>query len=355
MYDRRIEKPILYSFLIFLLLNTNVFGFLIGVALSILYTYETFENTNRKKTSYFSLLILLLGFVIVFIQLYNPTETISSIIGYRNLYAVLKIFTDAFIPLRFENHNILTVLFFSFLALFFFYSFIKKPKLVFLILFVVLGFIYVFVFKHGGYHRHHALLFVFIVFLEWIGKYHKENNWILKFMRLKNSFIRKTDVLKKIVMRIISFCLLFSVIYNLNTYYNEYKYNFSGAKDMGDFIKNNNLDDYEIVTSSIYRAIAVIPHINQKSVFYLQTNRYGSFGVWDKHTFNRVLLPKDTILELIESRRLLLNTKILFLTSDSIEIEKLPDFEIIHKATNKDFWVDGEFTNENYWLYKHKD
>lgn len=351
MYAKRFEKPILFSFLILFLLNTNVFGSVIATAITLLFCYEAFNSIN-KKVYFVSVIILLMGYVFLLIQLYPPDENPMSVVfTFRDFYSLTNIFTNAFIPLRFEHKNIYTVLFFSLLALVLFLTFIKKPKLFFLITITISGFIYVFVFKHGGYHRHHALIFVFITFILWIEKNYKENYMILKFLHIRDSIISKMDFLRKIVLGIFMFCLLYSVIYNIKTYYNEYKYNFSGAKDMGEFIRNNNFDNYEILTSSVYRGIAVLPYINQESIYYFQTKKYSSFGNWIELPPNIIYISNDSLLKQIE-RKLLINKNILVLVSDSLNPDLLVDFEIIHKTTNKDFWIDGESVRENYWLYK---
>lgn len=351
MYKRRFEKPILFSFLIFFLLNTNVFGAIMGFALSLLFIFEILKQFN-KKVQLLSIGVLLLGIIAVAYQLYSPNHILNNnFFSSFNYYASLYIFTNTFIPLRFEYHHLYTFIFFTFFAFIVFVTFLKKPKLVFLIVLSISGFLYIFLFRYACSHRHHALILVFIIFLLWIEKNYKENNMILKFLNIRDSIISKIGFLRKIVLGFLMFCLLYSVIYNIKTYYNEYKYNFSGAKDMGEFINKNNYDNYEILTSSIHRGVAILPYINQKSIYYFQTKIYSSYGKWIELTPDIISISNDSIVNQIESI-FFENKNILVLVSDSIGSNDLPGFECIHKTTSTDFWVNGKFIYENYWLYK---
>ncbi len=352
MYEKRFEKPIVFSVLIFFLFNTNVFGAIIAFAISSLFVFESLNIFKSKKIYFISWLIILLSFIFLVFQLIPPdANIISSVFTYCNYIAPAKMFTNAFIPLRFYHHSIYTFLFFTLLVLVFCISLIKKPKLIFLISITFSGFIYVFVFKHGGYHRHHAMILVFMIYILWIQKYYKNNYSIIKFIPFNEVLNKNISVLRNIFYGILMLCLSYSVVYSFNTYYKELKYNFSGAKDMGDFIKNDDFDDYEIAAFSVFRAIAVIPYINQKSIWYVQTNRMGSFGTWDKHTLNKTNASIESLIKRTENK-LLINKKVLVLVSDTTELEQLVNFELIYETSHKDFWIDGETVSENYWLYK---
>jgi hypothetical protein len=81
----------------------------------------------------------------------------------------------------------------------------------------------------------------------------------------------------------INICLALSLPYCLKIQYAEYKYLFSGAKEMADFIKRNNLDNYNIVAHPPPQAAALLPYLPRKQFWYAAIEDYGTFVPYNKN------------------------------------------------------------------------
>src|SRR4030042_4305413 len=69
LYGKRFKNPLLYSSLIFLLFNTNAHSFFIASSLTVLFTWELFQNKVQGQRVKISLLVMCIGGLLSFSQL----------------------------------------------------------------------------------------------------------------------------------------------------------------------------------------------------------------------------------------------------------------------------------------------
>ena len=98
-YKERFEHPIRHSFLIFLLFNTNIYGFFMASSLSLIYVWELVKEKKQLKLYCSAILIMCLGGILSFIQMLPHKDAIGyhSIKGLNYLGPGAGI-TNAFFP-----------------------------------------------------------------------------------------------------------------------------------------------------------------------------------------------------------------------------------------------------------------
>lgn len=83
-------------------------------------------------------------------------------------------------------------------------------------------------------------------------------------------------------MVLINISLALSLLYAVKIQYLEYKNAFSGAKEMADIIKRNNLIHYTIVAHKPPKAASLLPYLPKKRFWYATFEDYGTFVKYDK-------------------------------------------------------------------------
>src|SRR4030042_4178497 len=99
LYNKRFEHPLWYSFLIFLLFNTNAHSFFIASSLTILFAWELYREKASGAFAKLSVFIMFMGGVLSFLQLLPRSDSIdyNRIIG--SLYLAPFVATaNAFFP-----------------------------------------------------------------------------------------------------------------------------------------------------------------------------------------------------------------------------------------------------------------
>jgi hypothetical protein len=219
-------------------------------------------------------------------------------------------------------------------------SIVKKPAVLFIILLSLSGLFYIFTFTYPGALRHHGLVLIVLLFALWIGRHYPDSqNKLFSGISIDKNLVR-------ISMAVLNVCLALALIYSLRVQSQEYEYIFSGAKEMAEFIKRNNLDTNVIIAHPSPQASALLPYLPGKKFWYAGMEDYGTFVA-----YNKKLLDSKAIsnLEVISRMRKTFphESKKLLLLGRPLNLSESNGFELLYKVDN----VFG-YNGERYYLYK---
>jgi hypothetical protein len=153
----------------------------------------------------------------------------------------------------------------------------RKPAVLFILAVSFLGLFYIFAFKRPGAINHSGFVLIMLLFGLWIGNYYTDSNKI--YLKIISTY---NINLLKISMVLINISLALSLVYAVKVQYLEYRHAFSGAKEMADIIKRNNLIHYTIVAHKSPPAASLLPYLPNKKFWYATFEDYGTFIKYNK-------------------------------------------------------------------------
>src|SRR4030042_3738839 len=276
LYENRFEYSIWYAFLVFLLFNTNAHSISIAFSLTLLFTWEFYRDKVKAKRLKIAVFIMCMGGLLSFFQVLPRPDTIDyrAFIGHAYAAPFVAI-ANAFSPwhgsffIQVEQRLMIMGIAFS---IFFtiILSLYKNPAVLFILLSSFSGLFYIFTFVHTGALRHHGFVLILLLFALWISRSYPDS-------QMKHHGLISNTNLRKFSIAMINVCLSLSLLYALKIQHREYKYIFSGAKEMAYFIKRNNLDDYTIVAHPSSYASALLPYLPGRQFWYADIEGYGTF------------------------------------------------------------------------------
>ncbi|MDY7020366.1 MAG: hypothetical protein SWJ54_03260 [Cyanobacteriota bacterium] len=311
-YSKSKFKPIILATLLALMANTNVFAFILSIALSFtlidgFYTQIKANQLHKHKT-FVSLLILFSGWGISLLQIITPTVREGNVIrplappgqveSGLNLIKEIQLFCAAFVniwrsyvPLpahlnhQFWNTNILThtpnfpsvagVSFNLILAmlgslglLLIVSKLLSRKRLILTIFLLGTGSIITFnalVFQ--GVMRHRGHLFILLIACFWM--------LIKEFIKPKD-FIYFQKPEEKLSQKFLTIILSLQLLGGFHAYCVDLFYPFSVGKETAQYIQSQNLDRLTIVGHRYYQTTVLSGYLN-KQIYYPEMNQFGSF------------------------------------------------------------------------------
>ncbi len=270
LYKQRHQHPLLYAFLIGLLLNTNVHSIPIGLGLAMVFGYEaigkraqTFHHSLHK----WGLGLIIIGLGVAIWQLWPAADNLNQ--GLFHIFSWKRPFialSNAMLP-QVPGPSVLMIAVASLLfASLFWMVFKRDKKVAFVLLMGCLGLTYIFVFKHLGSFRHHGLFLIFALFAMWLAGVGQSDD---------QSLVEKTG------LRVLNVCLAISVLVACHMHYQELRLPFSGAKEAGTFLKNSVSPDVIIIAHPSIKVSAILPYLDRSTVWYADIEQMGSYVTWD--------------------------------------------------------------------------
>ena len=329
-FPHRNQSYILLSIILSLLANTNVYGWIIAICLAVTLLFEKIIDRSinrlfftRRWDLIISIIIFIVSIAIALFQIIPPsdrgykgdseevfTQSSLPLINVGRLALTLTTIWTSYIPIpnlfeyKFWGTNILTegpailkicALLVSLRLLYFSIAiFIQKPVALFLYLsgtFSILLFSYA---KYFGSLRHHGHLFILFVACIWISNYYTTDNFSRRFKALTKLFRYQKHYLT-IILLIHVFVGFFAFSMDLSK-------PFSASKEVASFIESHSLNDTLIVSRDF--AGAPVAALLDKKIYYLDSDNFGSFIVWNKirdnvnfqeiqDKINNLITPKD--------------------------------------------------------------
>ncbi len=271
LYPNRNKHPFIYIVTIILLSQTHLYMLGLCVILSGLFIFESIKNkigTNVKP-----LVIISVYFLFMFLIFINtPSENYALIQGVNNimpfndliiLISTVFVFPimNILVPLQKYSDFISLVLLIPFLLIIT-YCFFKSDKKIFFIFSFSVGFmLFVFtkVYFNGILYQKSFLIFLVIMFCCWL--YKQENKQSSKLLAF-------------------SFNLLFiiSMVVSPIVITQEIKYNFSGGKEIAQYLKNNfNEENIFIAIGNPYLYSPISAYLPDKKLYNTLSSNYISY------------------------------------------------------------------------------
>lgn len=260
-YNQRKDKPYVFALLLILLSQTHIlmFGFC-----AILFFLFAVEQIKSKKAIP-ALFLLLVNFLFLIISFHNADNVNMAVQNYRQLDDKIAILLDCFCctffnPVFKYSNYINYILFYGFIV-FTFYSLFKSDKKIFLICFASFSYVcYIFVrvWFAGVVYQKVFVLTLILIFCIWVME-----NKPKQFKIALNCFLG------------------LSVIIAVSYLYLDVKYQFSCAKQVAEYIKEN-VQDETIVFKGYASTISPISaYLPQRKFYSLDKHKYVSYFVFE--------------------------------------------------------------------------
>jgi len=376
MHEKRFTKPVLYSFLIFLLANTNVHTLVIALVLSTVYVFELINKNILNTTLHdkLAISIVILGISLAVFQLWphqdqNPDTVVWNFELTATHFSVLpRSILGAFLPIprlrltfwapKLVSYSLSELLILA-VPLFFLSSvfLIKKTKPLLIYLFSCFGLFSLFFLKYPQYPgglRHHGLIFIVFIFSLWIATDYKDELQV-KF-RLINRLFRKR-VLTVLFTGLLSIHAAVSPV----VFYYDLNYDFSAGKKTAYFlIKNGYINEHTFIATywSPFKT-SILPYIRKpySKFYFVGYQDFRSFIIGNTDYTKSKNLTIDEVVDRIDraTRGKHYTTTLLILGKRMVE--KGVD---INKKFNEKYQLIAYFDKtivdeESLYIYKLKD
>lgn len=267
LYEKRDEKPYLYSSLIILLSHTHLYMLGFCVALFLMFFVEQVKKRNLKLLK--PIIMLVLNFIVIFL-LFNNTQNENYALE-ENVKTALSFTVTLSLIAKILFYNLakltdFTTKYFDYLSLICFYpllitifcSLFKNDKrIAFISLFSICFILFVFtqIYFNGILYQKIFLIFLILVFCVWISK-------------------NKTKVL------MFSFNTLFIISMLISPFVitEEIKHNFSGGKQVAVYIKENYKEEKTFITvGNPFLFSTISAYLPDKKFYNVIVEDYTSF------------------------------------------------------------------------------
>lgn len=364
LYKNKHKNILPISITLFFMGACNMYSFFISVFFILLLLIDfinerknIFQKINKVSLS-FSAIIVIAEMIMIYWQIggqftsnfaTNPNFKVLLQSKLVNIKSLPSIIVNAFLPIPNNNINFwnsnfivnslsglslsLLILLSVILIIISVYLLNKKLRIIFIFCFIVI--ISFMLFFYFGSIRHWGHVFVLFIACLWLSK---------EGEKMTNFYMYKP---RKIIFNIfIIFILSCSVLGSIISFYYDYKFPFSNAKNVAEYVKENyDLDDLVIVGHKNYTTEPVAGFLN-KDFYYPQEKKFSRvFNMYSTGTIS----ANEILSAGIELKIKNPNKNIIVLNDISNEIIK-------EDAANLDFDLKKVFLNaivqdENYQLF----
>jgi hypothetical protein len=290
------EKHLLViSVLFFLMLQTNVYGVIVGIVFYCYVILSLYEDKSLKTGSaILSAIIFLSALVITVISMIPPPDS-GVVLGWNttfnshHLYETLSTITRSYYPVPLFMHeswnsnyldyfwhreemktlgSIITII----VVVLLFYN---KRKIFILFIIGTGGLLLFFYTKNLGYMRHHGHLYMLFVVCCWLF-YSKDN--IKAEGNIKGKMFNRIQIwINKYFLNIILIIQLFGAIVSI---VKDIKYPFSNAVAVSNYLKSESLDTMKLIGDGYPQATSVAGLLNTE-MYCPRSCKTEKFILWD--------------------------------------------------------------------------
>ena len=287
LYSNKKENPILYAISLFFLANTHAIMFGFVFVLFSLFIYEIIKEKDYKKENIISILIIFLGLLCVILQLHNTTSNnIYITFNQKNLLLnFIKVpvffFINAYNKMILLQKSLITPILDIFAILTLVTTFIilfinlyLNNKKLFLICSIGITFqfaIYILTYSSNIYITRIFSAFIILIFCFWI-LYQQEN------------FKQNSKICNKRITTILLSLFFFLTIQNgINYWIWDYKYNYAGAKETAEFIKQNIDNNSNLLIDNEAYMISLAYYLREDyKLISICRDKILNYVIWDK-------------------------------------------------------------------------
>lgn len=312
LFPQRKNRYLLISTILALLANTNIFAFIISIALALtllldLAMSNDLFSTKRRRRLAIGFLIVLAGWGASIVQIARPLENLTIIRPVssmqrdtiweeslfqeiKRLAGVLAYITKSHIPIPnidrqdfwstsiFNNRNIfpdvagyssgalLTYTLSVAIVIAVAIALRHKPTVLFTYCFGTFSIILFCYFVHGGEIRHYGHLFIVLIACLWLAP----------FVRTFPTNLQRQKHLNILGHRLFTVMLALQVVAGVYMYSVDLKSPFSTSKETANFIKERGYQNLPIVGATSRKASTLSGYLDRQ-IYYLTNHEYGSF------------------------------------------------------------------------------
>lgn len=300
-YPKRGENPWKYSLLLILLSQTHV---MMLAFCGVLFLFFLIEKIKEKK-DYFPLFVLLLNFAFLAFSFSKSLNENIALIGYREqertFFELVYDFSyNFFAPYFVSSMPINCIIFYVLLTVILVLLFKESKKifLLFLSSFIYIFYIFAKVWFSGIAYQKLFVLMLILIFCVW-------------------NLSRQSEYLRKAF----NILLVISILVTIPTVIDEYKYEFSGSKQIATYIKEN-IKDKEFVVIGYSHVISPLSAMLPDRKFYSEEeNRYVTYFEFDIDNEKTIVKPDEIKYYIVQEDSFLfeeLGYKLLFKSDDYI-------------------------------------
>lgn len=322
-YRERYRHPLRYAIAVALLFNANVHGGLIAAIFLALFVVRR----AGSRLSVPAVAIMLLGAFAAWLQLRPaPDAAFPNVIRAVHPEYVRDALASAFFPgvtgsLAFAGAPVLLLLIGVSLR--------KHPDAIAAGAVSLTGLLVLFVFVWYGAYRHAGLVLLVTLLAIWIAG------------------AVPRDLASMAAASLLLVSLLISARLAVRMARADIEMAFSGGQEMGEFIRANGVDRYEIAAHNFQQAEAVLPWVPGKRLWYPALGRYGTYMLWNRddeaglHVSNRAAV-ENAIAKFAPREQ-----PWLMLLNEPMPAELASSFRLVYATERPVFRV----PDERYWLY----
>lgn len=327
-YNKKTEKPILYTCLIILLSHTHLYMLGFCGVLFLVFIYDLFKT--NKKLSVLPVVLCTLNFLIIFLLFSNSQNENyaldSAVKTHFSIGMVLSLIAKV-LTFNLAKFSALAIKYFDFISLLLFYPAIilfliglfkndKRSALIFTGSVGFILFVFTKIYFNGILYQKIFLIFIIMIFCFWIC----EN---------KNKIITY------------SFCSLFlvSTLVAPVVVYEEIGYNFSGSKEIAEYIKENlNEEEIIIAVGNPFMFSTVSAYLPNKKFYSVLTENYVTYSTFKNMKLGeRLPFPENVDYNLAVEKS---------------DLKDNPYFEFVYSTQEEN--LSSKTEREVFKLYKRK-
>ncbi|HWR01369.1 MAG TPA: hypothetical protein VN371_05850 [Chlorobaculum sp.] len=364
-FEKRHTRPVPIAVTLFLLSHTSAMGLIVSIVLTgalvldfLLQREELIKTSGVSCSKYWlAFLFVCVGIALAIYQIKPPADggyAISWQFGFnkRALNKTFMAISGAYAPVpRIDQHfwnsqllvsnRISGIAYWCFLMVFIFLfikSLVDRPVALFVFAGCSLGLLAFFYTKYPGSLRHHGFLFITLVMTAWIKPY---TGRALPSITSRAGSAGKERLLSLLFTLVLGIHVTGAIAASCL----EYRYVFSNAKRVAEYLERERLTDYIIVGYMDYSSSSVLGYLNKRQFYYPQSGRYGSFVIWDN--IRQPTMPQQKVIEQALSHREAKDKGVIIILNEPLE-RSLPvsrNPELLVQFTGS---VVGD---EDYFLY----
>jgi len=211
------------------------------------------------------------------------------------------------------------------------------------------GLTYIFVFKYSGGDRHYGLLLIVLLVALWVAE-GEEQAGVAHPVFAAASRLRERS--RTATYGVLSLCFGITVLHSaLVLWPAEIRQSYSGASDMGNFLRREKLDERPIAAHHAHLGEAVLPYLRTRAFYYPALESFGSHMLWDRRYMEGTFVTQVEALARIERRFPdWQGGRLLFLASEEVPNAAARGFRLLHRTAERPFRI----PEESYFLYERK-
>jgi hypothetical protein len=319
LYERRYERPLAFGLLVALLANANTHSLIIAAMIGVAFLLEGFARARRAALA--GTAVMLAGGLIAAVQLIPPPDAITGGVIMRfTPNAFPQSLAAAFFP---TMANPLTLVAGAVIIIAVIAACARDRGALLILLGSLAGLAYLFTYKWIGGLRHTGFVFLVVVFVLWIVAPSRA---------------------RTVAVTLLSASLVASIVSTATLWRLDYRYPFSGAKEMAAFIHRAGLAALPIAAHPETATSALCPWFTHP-FWYPGSGREGTFNLWDR-TFDRGLYMPYPVAEQ-RAREHFGGRRWLLLFNVEVPDPAAHGFRLLH-ATAPPFAQ----RDERFWLYE---